>query len=202
MLKTFQELSEVDVSKYISKRAANKSGTKMLDYISWADMLILLYEQGATKVRYGNLYNQEGHSVFLSPVNSAPEVHVYVDIDDDHYELSYPVIQGVLDISMENLTQNKIHKATQRAFVKCVSINTGLGIKLWQKEEEESSRPEDTSMEGSLKRVKEKYSRAVKKLGNADDVNKVLGLTRKQAENMFTYVDRCAKSEKILEGLL
>ena len=57
-------------------------------------------------------------------------------------------------------------------------------------------------MYGSLKRVKEKYSRAVKKLGNADSVNKALGLTRKQAENMFTYVDRCAKSEKILEGLL
>ena len=108
----------------------------------------------------------------------------------------------VQDISMDNLTQNKIHKATQRAFVKCVSINTGLGIKLWQKEEREGNQPEDVSMYGSLKRVKEKYSRAVKKLGNADSVNKALGLTRKQAENMFTYVDRCAKSEKILEGLL
>lgn len=202
MQKTFQELSEVDVSKYISQRAANKSGTKMLDYISWADMLILLYEQGAKKVRYGNLYNEHGHSVFLSPVNNAPEVHVFVEIDEERYELSYPVIQGVLDISMENLTQNKIHKATQRAFVKCVSINTGLGIKLWQKEEQEGNQPEDATMYGSLKRVKEKYSRAVKKLGNADSVNKALGLTRKQAENMFAYVDRCAKSEKILEGLL
>lgn len=202
MLKTFQELAEVDVSKYISKRAANKSGTKTLDYISWADMLILLYEQGAKKVRYGNLYNEQGHSVFLSPVNNAPEVHVYVDIDEDHYELSYPVIQGVIDISMENLTQSRIHKATQRAFVKCVSINTGLGIRLWQKEEEENNRPEDPSMDGSLKRVKEKYSRAVKKLGTAESVNKALGLTKKQAENMFAYVDRCAKSEKILEGLL
>ena len=202
MLKDFKTLSELDISQYVSQRAANKERTKMLDYISWADMLILLYEQGAKKVRYGNLYNEQGHSVFLSPVNNAPEVHVYVDIDEDRYELSYPVIQGVIDISMENLTQSRIHKATQRAFVKCVSINTGLGIKLWQKEEEENNRPEDTSMSGNLKRVKEKYSRAVKKLGTVESVNKALGLTRKQAENMFAYVDRCAKSEKILEGLL
>ena len=202
MLKDFKPLSELDISQYVSQRAANKERTKMLDYISWADMLILLHEQGAEQVRYGNLYNTQGHSVFLSPVNNAPEVHVFVEIDGARYELSYPVIQGVQDITMESLTQNKIHKATQRAFVKCVSINTGLGIKLWQKEEREGNQPEDVSMYGSLKRVKEKYSRAVKKLGNADSVNKALGLTRKQAENMFTYVDRCAKSEKILEGLL
>lgn len=65
-------------------------------------------------------------------------------MDGDHRELDYPVIDGARDISMDKLVQSDIHNATQRGFVKCVAINWGLGLSLWQKEENEEGKRRKT----------------------------------------------------------
>ena len=143
MLKPFNELYEADLAGFIEKKPTFKydkakakfvETDKKLDYISLVNAVLLLHRHGAESVKYGNHYSDGGHSLFL--VNGGlPEVHVWVDVDGDRREITYPLIDGSSDISMEKITQSDIHNASQRAMVKCVAINWGLGLKLWQKEE-------------------------------------------------------------------
>jgi hypothetical protein len=56
-------------------------------------------------------------------------VHVTVIADGQEWKLAYPVMSG--DIAIPNPTSFDIHNAQQRAFVKCVAINSGFGLKLW-----------------------------------------------------------------------
>lgn len=140
-LKPFSELVEVTLDsktsqKPIMKKLADGTYKKVgeLDYLSWADCLAALYENGASRVLYGNVHNNDDHPLFLLNGGN-PFVRVFVDIDGDRRELDYPVIDGSKDIKMEFLAQSDVHNATQRAFVKCVAINWGLGLYLWMKEE-------------------------------------------------------------------
>lgn len=151
-IKPFNDLVKVDLSGKTAKKPVFKKGASgklekcgELDYLSWADCLSALYENGAEKVLYGNVHNKDDHPLFL--LNGAnPFVRVYVDVDGDRRELDFPVIDGSKDIKMDYLAQSDVHNATQRAFVKCVAINWGLGLKLWMKEEksiEETKTPSD-----------------------------------------------------------
>lgn len=151
-IKPFNDLVKVDLSGKTAKKPVFKKGASgklekcgELDYLSWADCLSALYENGAEKVLYGNVHNKEDHPLFLLN-GTNPFVRVYVDVDGDRRELDFPVIDGSKDIKMDYLAQSDVHNATQRAFVKCVAINWGLGLKLWMKEEksiEETKTPGD-----------------------------------------------------------
>lgn len=143
-LKPFMNLYDLDIGSLISKKPVFKKDPatgkfvktgQELDYLSWPDCLLLLYRNGAERVRYGNSVSKDGHSLFLTPGGRLPEVRVWVDVDGDRQELTYPVIDGSRDIPMEKIAQSDVHNATQRAFVKCVAVNWGLGLSLWQKEE-------------------------------------------------------------------
>jgi hypothetical protein len=148
MIKKFNELYEVDLTGYIEKKPTFKydkakgkfvETDKKLDYISWVNAVILLHKHGAETVKYGNCHSEDGHSLFL--VNGElPEVHVWVEVDGDRRDITYPLIDGSSDIKMDKITQSDIHNASQRAMVKCVAINWGLGLKLWQKEEAEDDK--------------------------------------------------------------
>lgn len=150
-IKPFGELVKVDLSgktakKPVFKKAANGKLEKCgeLDYLSWADCLAALYENGAEKVSYGNVRSNDNHPLFL--INGeVPFVRVYVEVDGDRKELDFPVIDGSKDIKMDFLAQSDVHNATQRGFVKCVAINWGLGLSLWMKEEKSI---EDTKTPG------------------------------------------------------
>ena len=141
MLKPFNELYQLDISRDIDQKPIKKKmkdgswkEVGKLDYLSWATVLRLLYENGAESVRYGNILSVSGHSLHLLNGN-LPEVHVWTEIDGKRNEITYPVIDGSRDVSMEQIAQSDIHNATQRAFAKCVAVNTGLGLRLWEKED-------------------------------------------------------------------
>lgn len=143
-LKPFNELVKIDLSgkaskKPIMKKLAGGGYDKVgeLDYLSWADCLAALYENGAGRVLYGNVHNRDDHPLFLLNGGN-PFVRVFVVIDGDRRELDYPVIDGSKDIKMDFLAQSDVHNSTQRAFVKCVAINWGLGLSLWMKEEKDT----------------------------------------------------------------
>ena len=148
-IKNFAELMELNLKEHISKKPIlKKEGGEWkkigeLDYLSWPDCLWLLHQNGAEKVIYGNVRSGADHPLFLID-GRAPFVRVYVEVDGDHRELDYPVIDGARDISMDKLVQSDIHNATQRGFVKCVAINWGLGLSLWQKEENEEGKRRKT----------------------------------------------------------
>ena len=215
MLKPFSELISLDLTDYISKKPTFKYDRvqgksvptgEYLDYLSWADVVMLLYENGAEHVRYDNIPNGQGHPLFLSE-GSVPVVRVYVEIDGQRYELTYPVIDGSKDIKMDALVQSDVHNATQRAFVKCVAINTGLGLPLWQKEERQTqaAAPKfDESMHSiqvCIDRVRKKYGFAVSSYGSERDVTDALGLSQNQLKTIFQASRNLAVLESNLDRM-
>lgn len=213
-IKPFSELIGLDLSSTVSKKPVfkkNKQGgydkVGELDYLNWADCLSLLYQNGAEKVLFGNVRSGEDHPMFL--INGGtPFVRVYVEVDGDRRELDFPVIDGSNDISMEKLKQSDIHNATQRAFVKCVAINWGLGLSLWQKEdkeEEKRRKPSDNLEFHNIMAIKTRVelfiSGKLKSGMSMDDILSGLNLSQAQFKNVMRYFDGIAAFEERLSHL-
>ena len=213
-IKSFAELYRLDLGNRVSKKPvfkydkaqgkSVKTGQE-LDYISWPDCLVLLYENGAEKVQYGNVINANGHSLFLSN-GALPEVRVFVEIDGDRRELTYPVIDGTKDIPMDKIVQSDVHNATQRAFVKCVAVNWGLGLSLWQKEEKaKPAQPVDDLSSHNIFAIKQRIEQLLTvKLQNGldmPDLLQVLGLSKKRFDNLMLAFNDIAVLERKLREL-
>lgn len=214
-IKTFSELVGLDLSKDVSKKPVFKKDQQTgkykqvgeLDYLNWADCLSLLYQNGAEKVLFGNVRSGADHPLFL--INgAAPFVRVYVEIDRDRRELDFPVIDGSNDISMEKLKQSDIHNATQRGFVKCVAINWGLGLSLWQREDKEAEKrrkPSDDLEFHNIMAIKTRVDRFItSKLQSGmsmDDILSGLQLSQTQFNTVMKYFDGIATFETRLSRL-
>lgn len=163
MIKSFTELSKIEVpitKKPIFKYDKAKQKTVQdgeLDTISWVDALRCLYENGAEKVTYENVINPNTGGLLFNDHNGCMHICVYVDIDGDRREIFYPLIDGTKVVSADKVTQSDIYNAKQRAFVKCVALNWGLGVNVWKK-----SDPED----GAEKGEPEKMSKVFRDLIN------------------------------------
>lgn len=186
MLKDFISLYNVDLNGHIVKKPIFKKENgkfvpvpdknKWLDYLEWATIVQLLYENGAESVRYFSLTDISGYPAFFDKKGENPFVRVQVGIDDKQFRIEFPVIDGNKPVAEAN--QLDIHKAQQRAFVKCVAINTGLGLKLWQKEEQVTAPVEEPKSHKTLKPFPandaEKFNATVKWLadgkGNIDRI--------------------------------
>lgn len=213
-IRPFSELVMLDLSDSVSKKPVfkkNKDGSYRevgkLDYLNWADCLSLLYRNGAETVLFGNVRSGADHPLFL--INGAsPFVRVYVEVDGDRRELDFPVIDGSNDISMEKLKQSDIHNATQRGFVKCVAINWGLGLSLWQredKEEEKRRKPSDDLEFHNIMAIKTRVERFISgKLQDGmsmEDILSGLQLSQAQFNTVMKYFDGIATFEKRLSRL-
>lgn len=183
-LKLFKELYKVDIKDEVKKKPTfykNDAGkpqknpeSKWLDYLEWSTVLVLLYEHGAESVTFGCNKNSDGYPAFYKDgVN--PFITIWVIIDGNKYELDYPVIDGNQVDASPN--QMKIHKAQQRGFVKCVAINTGLGLKLWQKEESNFDSIPEIESHSKLPELKPdspKWIEAIKSLKNGYKLDQIL----------------------------
>lgn len=212
-IKSFSDLMQLNLKENISKKPIlKKEGGEWkkigeLDYLSWPDCLWLLHQNGAEKVVYGNVRSGSDHPLFLID-GRAPFVRVYVEVDGDRRELDYPVIDGSRDISMDKLVQSDIHNATQRGFVKCVAINWGLGLSLWQKEEKEDGnrrKPSDDLEFHNIMAIKERVNRFItSKLQGGmsmEDVLSGLQLSQAQFSTVMKYFDGIATFEQRLSRL-
>lgn len=208
----FLKLYEHDITPFIKERKAMKKNTTTgqwvvddskppLKYLEWSRVLKLLYELGAKKVTYGNMRNsQTEHPVYLNSANTAPFVIVEVFIDDDRFELVYPVINGYEKGYADN--QLHVHNATQRAFVKCVAINTGLGLSLWEKDEEQvlTEIPNNNSNELNIElntKLNRYFSNAIAILGDANNVHAELNTNKNMFKNLYEGDNIIAKQEMI-----
>lgn len=214
-IKPFFELMGLDLSSDISKKPVFKKDQQTgkykqvgeLDYLNWADCLSLLYQNGAEKVLFGNVRSGADHPLFL--INGvAPFVRVYVEVDGDRRELDFPVIDGSNDISMEKLKQSDIHNATQRGFVKCVAINWGLGLSLWQredKEEEKRRKPSDDLEFHNIMAIKARVDRFItgKLQGgmSMDDILSCMNLSERDFKTYMGFFDRIAQFESRLANV-
>jgi hypothetical protein len=197
-LKDFKELYKVNIKADIKKKPTffkNDAGklqknpeNKWLDYLEWATVITLLYDNGAESVTFGCLKNSDGYPAFFVERKN-PFVSIWVKIDDKRYEIEYPVIDGNKVDDVPN--QMTIHKAQQRAFVKCVAINTGLGLKLWQKEESDFEEVTNTNHLGlpELLPNTDKWSEAIKSLKNGFKLTQILKRYYISDENQSILMD-------------
>lgn len=210
MLKNFIELSQVDVKitkkptfKYNkAKQEYEEVKGKEIDTLSWVDCLKALYENGAEKVEFEHVLNENGGLLFKDE-NNALHIKIYVDIDGKRNEILYPLIDGSKDISLAKVTQSDIYNAKQRAFVKCVAVNWGLGINLWAKEID----PDTVSKEETKANVYDFFrtlvNSASKQLGGVPAMLKHLqGTTEKKIKDLIESAKQIDGITKTLEKVL
>lgn len=206
MLKSWNEMRSLDISKYVKKRDG-------ADYLPWAECLKLLYENGAEKVTIRTLTDVNGSSLFMSDqtftdkngnTNRCYEVRLEVIIDGSSYTFNYPVMNGINAVRDNLMNQNAVHKAQMRAFVKCVAINTGLGFDLWRDDADIENDVEDLSKHNlfSIKeRLQQSYTRAIKKGMSTGDIAKAVNKTEDEVRIIFTYFDQLNRFEQELNAL-
>ena len=181
MLKSWNEMYKLDISKYVKQR-------DKADYLPWASCLKLLYENGAEKVTFRPLVNENGSSLFMSEqsftdkkggTNRCYEVRVEVFIDGNTYGISYPVMNGINPVRDKGMNQNAVHKAQMRAFVKCVAINTGLGFKLWMDDSDLDTDSDDLSKHSVFairERMQQKCTDLVKRGMTTKEISQQQGI--------------------------
>nr|DAJ52484.1 MAG TPA: Protein of unknown function (DUF1071) [Caudoviricetes sp.] len=138
MLKSYEEMRQVDVTPYCEEREG------ML-YLNWAKCIDLLRENGAKKVYWEPVPDEKtGSSLRMTEKefedskgnkNRCYETRIRVVIDDNEYYMQSPVMNGVNPVKDNNMSQQRVWNSMCRSFVKCVAIHTGLGFSLWLKEE-------------------------------------------------------------------
>ena len=206
MLKSWNEMRKLDISKYVKKRDG-------ADYLPWSSCLLLLYENGAEKVEIIPETNENGSSLFMSEqtftdknsnTNRCYEVRVAVNIDYTPYFISYPVMNGINPVRDNLMNQNAVHKAQMRAFVKAVAINTGLGFDLWL-DDADIDEDKDDLTKHNLFSIKERmqiaYTKAFKKGMTTREIAEKIGMTEDEVKVIFTYFDQLNRFEEKLNTL-
>ena len=199
MIKSFNELSKVEV-KATKKPTFKWSKAKQdfekvgeLDVVSWVDCLKVLYENGAEKVIFENVLNEKGGLLFVDE-NKSISIKVFVEIDGDRREIFYPVINGSSDIKADKVSQSDIYNAKQRAFVKCVAVNWGLGISFWERENpDEVEAPQKESIEELFRGI---VNEGIKVCGGVNEMLSHLeGTNRKKIEDLIA-------NTKTIDGII
>ena len=207
MLKSWLEMYKLDISKYVKQR-------DKADYLPWASCLKLLYENGAEKVTFRPLVNENGSSLFMSEqsfankkgdTNRCYEVRVEVFIDGNTYGISYPVMNGIIPVRDELMNQNAVHKAQMRAFVKCVAINTGLGFDLWADDADLAPDTEDLSKHNIYairERMQQMYTKLVKRGLSTSEIAQKMGTSEQTVQYYLNGIfDEINRFEKAMSGL-
>lgn len=204
MLKGFNELRNVDVTPYVKQRDG-------ADYLPWATVVDLLHENGAEKVFFAPVYNEDGSSLFMSKqtftdskgnTNRCYEVRITVTVDDDSFVYSYPLLNGINPVKDNSLNQNVVFKAMARAFVKAIAIRYGLGFSLWSKDEIEETK-EDDIYRHSLFAIKERFQQEytkvlVNKQMSAKEIAEKCDMSVEEVKDLWTFFDRLDRFEKKL----
>lgn len=156
-MKTFQELYDLDITDKVKK---NKDG---LDYLNWLDCFMLLRSLDMNPV-YGVSKIKE------MKVSGQIIVTVWVKIGEDRHSITYT-----------DARSRDFEFIKQRAFVKCVAINWGLGLKLWEKSEADPA-GDDTWMNDRITLL---FGNLVPKFGDANGVHDKLGTTDKMLSKVL-----------------
>ena len=207
MLKPFAEMRKIDVSKW----AKDRDGFK---YLPWARAIDLLYENGAEKVKYEVVKDENGCSLHHSDLtftdkngttNRCYEVIVRLFIDGETYEETYPVMNGVTPIKDNLMSQQRVRTSVARAIVKCIATNTGLGFDLWlDGEEGENDSVEDItkhSIFACKERAQIAYTKLIKRGKSTKDIASALNKTEEEIRTLFTYYEQIDRFEKELSAL-
>lgn len=200
MIKSYNELRNLDVTPYIKKRDG-------ADYLPWATVVDLLHDNGANRVFWTPIYNSNGSSLFMSEqtftdskgnTNRCYEVRIEITVDDETFEYSYPLLNGINPVKDNSLNQNVVYKAMTRAFVKAIAVRYGLGFSLWATDELEKDTEEDLykhSLDAIKLRFQETYTQKLQKKMSTKDIAAGLNMTEDEVKVIFTYFDQLKRFE-------
>ena len=207
MLKSWNEMRSLDISKYVKKR-------DKADYLPWASCLKLLDENGAEKVSFRPLTNETGSSLFMSDqvftdesgnTTRCYEVRVEVVIDGSSFWISYPVMNGINAVRDNLMNQNAVHKAQMRAFVKAVAINTGLGFDLWLDDSDIDDSGEDLSKHNIYairERMQIAYTKLIKRGLSTSEIANMMGTSEQTVQYYLNGIfDEINRFEKAMGAL-
>ena len=212
MLKPYHELVKIDVTPYCEKRKAKDDNGKTIEvpYLNWAKCIELLHENGAEVVYFEPIYNEKGHSLFMSDVvftdkngntNRCYEVRVRVVVDEHEWIMNYALMNGSYVVRDDTINQLRVSNAQARAFVKCIAIHTGLGFNLWVKDSEPDDTAEDLTFHSIFaikKRVEQSLTAKLQRGMDMKDILSALDLNDKQFKFLMRYYDQLAVFEERL----
>lgn len=208
MKKTFEELRKTDVSKYIKQR-------DKADYINWAVVKQILHDNGAEKVYFEPVPQENGSSLIMCSkefgegkyTNRVYETRIKIVIDDLEFEMQGPVTNGANPVQDNSMTQQRLWNAQTRLFVKGVAIRTGLGFDLWSRielGEEDEAFVDDLSYHNLFKikeRCQEIYTQKLKSGLTTAEICKKLNKSEDEVKAIFSYFDIISNFEKELSNL-
>ena len=202
--KSFNEMYKVSIDKYIKQRDG-------ADYLPWPTCMFLLYKLGAEKVWFEPVLDPvTNSSVFMSDkdfkdktgnINRCYEVEVRITIDNDTFSMRAPIMNGSNPVKDNSLTQQRVWAAQCRAFVKGVAMRTGLGFKLWMKDNTDEAFKDDI-WEQDINKYREKlqelYTSALSKFKKNALVYESIGMTEDEVLQHFEYCSKLREMENRL----
>ncbi|MBQ4263098.1 MAG: DUF1071 domain-containing protein [Bacilli bacterium] len=209
MLKSFNEMRKIDLSQYIKKR-------DKADYLNWAVVKQLLHDNGAEKVYFTPMQNENGSSLIKtdkvftdsnSNTNQVYETRIKVVIDELEFEMQGPVMNGANPVKDNSMSQQRLWNSQTRLFVKGVAIYTGLGFDLWSRleaEEDDVNSNDDLSKHDISKikeRVQEIYTSKIKLGLTTKEIAQKLNKTEDEVKAIFSYFDTLNNFERDLSNL-
>jgi len=211
MLKSYEELRKIDVSKYTDKRDG-------AEYLNWAKCIDLLHQNGAESVYFIPLTNENGSSLFMSDVtfengyekskrtNRCYETRIEIHIDDKKYFMQSPVMNGANPVQDNSMTQQRVWTSMCRSFVKGVAIYTGLGFDLWLKEEDRISKNQDDDLsKHDISKIKERcqeiYTSKLNEGLTTREIAEKLNKTEEEVKAIFSYFDTLNTFERDLYNI-
>lgn len=139
MLKSYEELRQIDVSPYCEER-------DKVSYLPYNKCIDLLHKNGAETVYFLPVQNpKNGSSLYESDTvfadktgntNRCYETRIEIHIDNKIYYMQSPVMNGAHPVKDNSMSQQRVWNSMTRSFVKAVAMYTGLGFDLWLKEED------------------------------------------------------------------
>ncbi len=204
MLKPFDELVALDISKHVKKRDG-------ISYLPWGECIMLLHANGAQTAYYKPLVDEKtGISLFMADqqftvkdrTHRCYEVRVEITIDDLVFVQNYPLINGTNPVMDNSLSSLRVHTAQARAFVKGVAIRTGLGFSLWLDDPDED-KTEDLSRHSIFairKRVEELMTVKLQHMSQAEMLKR-MGINERQLGVLLKYYGQLAEFEKKLSQI-
>lgn len=209
-LKKYEELRNIDVSKWVEKR-------DKADYLNWAKVVDLLHENGAQKVYFEPIINEyTGSSLYMTDqefkdsngnTNRVYETAVKIVIDDLEFIQRGPVMNGSNPVKDNSMSQQRLWNCQTRLFVKGVAIRTGLGFDLWLKDElkEEKENWDDDLNKHNIFKIRERieqiYTQKLKAGLSAKEIAEKLNRTVDEVKAIFTYFDTLNTFERDLSNI-
>lgn len=202
--KSFSEMMAIDVMPFVKQRDG-------VDYLGWAMCKKLLHDNGAEVVTFNPVPGADGSTLRMSSAsftdkngiaNRVYEVLVHIKVDNIEWDIAYPVMNGANPVKDNSMSQQRVHNAIRRAFVKGVAERLGLGFSLWLDEDDLPVEETEDLSKHSLAKCRQRLTELITaKINMGIPLNVIadrLGLDEESLRGKFGLYNELARIEKTI----